>query len=318
MMLKMNGYLSLDLDDLVIDPALMARLPAGLAAYYLALPLACEDGAISVAMAYPENKMALAVLGNLFGAPIVFVRAPAAAVRRALSRYNATAPARSPRVLAWSADEEHAGLVAVTAARFATMLAATVTSLTSLELDLEGVLTVAREGQYCLTVIHPPWDAAPAQILRRAPTPLLLVRNMAQKLHRILIVLRGYSADEQILNWLAPLLEPEVSVTLLPLPLVDEASGQRLLLLNDLEKDHLQDCLLHPALRNARTFVRLRQGQIVNQVAEETCQGLYDLVVIAAEGYGRFVSRVVTTIEQQGGQQHSFFILKPPTPGKTG
>ena len=316
--LTMSGYLSIELDNLAVDPVLMTHLPAGLAAYYLALPLACEDGVVSVAMAHPENKTALAVLANLFAAPVVPVRAPATAIRQALSCCN---PAKSPlprRVLAWSSQDEQIQLAAGIAACFVPAEAETVTAMSASELDLESLLDVAREGRYSLTVIHLPQERVPALLLQEAATPLLVLRNGAQELHRILVALRGYSADGQLLDWLAPLLQPDTSVTFMPLH-ADNASGQPSFLLNRVERSHLKDCLHHPALRNTQVWVKLRQGQAVNQVIEETSQDAYDLVVIAAEGYGHLVSRIVTGVEEKGTRrQCSFFILKPPTNGEIG
>lgn len=311
----MNKYLSLDLDDLAIDPTLMAHLPVGLAAYYLALPLASEDGAISVAMVCPENQTALAVLDNLLGGPIVPVRASATAIRWALARYNGNAISAPPsRVLVWSADQTHADFVNRVATLFAAPLMATITCLASSELNLANVLTVARKGQYRLTIIYPPDDVAPTLLLRQIPAPLLLVQDTLQTLRRILIVLRGYATDEQILDWLAPLLRPDVSVTLLPLPPVVERYGQPPLLLNDMGRRHLRNCLNHPALLNTEVLIKFRQGRVVNQVAEESREDSYDLIVIAAEEYGCFVNRILRAIGQQRGHwQHSFFILKPPT-----
>lgn len=316
----MSGYLSIELDNLAVDPVLMTQLPAGLAAYYLALPLACEDGVVSVAMAYPENETALVVLANLFAAPVVPVRAPAAAIRQALSRFNPAKSDMPRRVLAWSSRDEQIQVAAGIAARFIPALAEAVTVMGASGLDLESLLDVAREGRYSLTVVHLPQERVPALLLQQAATPLLLLRNGGQELHRMLVALRGYSADGQLLDWLAPLLQPDTSVTFMPLH-ADNALGQLQLsfLLNTVERSHLKDCLHHPALRNTQVWVKLRQGQAVDQVIEETSQDAYDLIVIAAEGYGHFVSRIVSSVEQKGTRrQCSFFILKPPTNGETG
>ncbi len=57
-----------------LDKRLLAQLPQALALYYLALPLAVEEGKVSVAMAYPENETAVISLSHLLGKPVVPVR----------------------------------------------------------------------------------------------------------------------------------------------------------------------------------------------------------------------------------------------------
>ena len=102
----MTAYLALNLDDITIDLALVRRLPLELANYYLALPLGSEDGAVSVAMAHPENDTALVVLGDLLGAAVVPVRAPAVAVRKTLQRLQDGTPALKAEAHYW---RTHAG-----------------------------------------------------------------------------------------------------------------------------------------------------------------------------------------------------------------
>lgn len=306
----MGHYLSLDLENLVLDWALMAHVPLDLARYYLALPLASEDGIVSVAMAYPQDGTAVAVLADVLDAPVVPVRAPAAAIRCALDDYQTVATPCLPRVLAWSNDDRHTDFVSAVATRFATALEAAMTLITAR--DLDGVLNVARAGRYALTVVHLPAGVEPSLLLPHAPAPLLLLRNGLQHLERVLIALRGYSADEQILNWLAPLLSKGTTVTLMPVAR-PEAGNHLPLLVDEVADGHLRACLYHPALRDARAFVKFRQGQIVRQIGQETEEGNYDLVVIAAEGHGYFVGRILAAIEQQAAGQRSFFILKPPT-----
>ena len=201
----MVSYLSLDLDDLTVDPALARRLPPGLAAYYLAVPLADEDGCVSVAMAHPENKTALAVLRFLFDAPVVPVRAPAAMIRRALQRLDSPASQLRPSVLVWAGNTAMRDIARDAAALLARPWNATVTLLAA-EVELAAALDVARAGDYCLTVVGAP-DSLPASWLyERVSTPFLLLRRPVAEWRRILVVLRGFTADSLTLEWLAPLL----------------------------------------------------------------------------------------------------------------
>jgi hypothetical protein len=315
----MTGYLSLDLNTVVVDAALARRLPPGLAAYYLALPLSCEDGSISVAMAHPENESALAVLRTLLGAPIVPVRAPDAAIRRALARVKEIDPRPEPRVLVWSADGQALEAAARIATLFAGALAATVTTLAAPALDLQATLAIAREGAYNLAVLYAAAEVTPIQLWQQAETPLVVLGAPPAELRQILVVLRGYSADCHALEWLAHLLRrPGVVVTLLPLPSTAEAEMPFPLSLRRPQNSHLRACLCHATLQDAPVFVRFRQGPAAEQVATEVRYGAYDLVVIAAEGYGQFVSSVLSALEEEGShEQLSFFILKPPAVRET-
>jgi hypothetical protein len=310
----MVAYLSLDLDHITIDAALAKRLPPGLASYYLAVPLGDEDGAISVAMAHPENRTALAVLRALLGAPIVSVRAPASLIRRALAQSSAQPLVPEMRVLVWSAGPGALAETRATGELFARCPGATVTTLAGPEIDLEAVATIARAGAYDLTVVDAPEATMPALLCSQVETPVLLLRKPAREWRRILVVLRGFTADGYALDWLTPLLQQqEATITLLPL--ANETSGLPGLALNGPTKSHLQDCLRHPALQDRPVFVRYRQGRPGDQIVAEAQHGSHDLVVIAAEGYGAFINHILTALEREGdNRQQSFFILKPPTP----
>lgn len=314
----MRRYLSLERDDLVIDPVLLERLPAGLAWYYLALPLACEDGVMSVAMVHPENTTALSVLGDLLGAPIVPVRVHPEALVKTLRRLYSDAPAPTPRVLCWSAQASELAKVADVAAAYAASLSGTVTVLSSSELNIDTALTVASKGHYNLAVLLPPSGQPLAPLLQHPSLPLLLLSGKELPMQRILIALRGYAADYYALDWLAPLLQPPATVTLLPLPHTPLQEAHPPLRHNGSGTSHLERCLRHPVLDPARTFVRFRQGLAAQQVVDELRQQAYDLLAITAEGYGQFVSDVLATTEAETVVgNRALFLLRPPAVGRT-
>ncbi|HSM56619.1 MAG TPA: hypothetical protein VK879_10735 [Candidatus Sulfomarinibacteraceae bacterium] len=302
----MAGVLSLRREDLIVDRDLLARLPAGLAAYYLALPLACEDGAISVAMAHPDNKTGLAVLGDLLGAPVVPVHVRAEALRGALQLLYDHMPAPAPQVLCWSDGGASPPSLAGVAAAFAAALSGPVTTLSSPDLDARTVLTIAHRGRYSLAVLSPAPNQPWAPLLERASLPLFLLRRNGLPcgnplpLRHVLVVLRGYASDCYVLEWLAPFLGRPTMVTLLPLPHSRVEEALLWLPHNNAGESHLDHCLRHPVLEPARTFIRMRQGPALQQGVDEIQQEQYDLVAITAEGYGHFVSDVLTTMEQRG------------------
>lgn len=314
----MVAYLSIDLDDLIVDPALARRLPPGLAAYYLAAPLAGEDGSVSVAMAHPENETALAVLRLLFDAPVVPVRAPAAVIRRALERLDDPAREGRPSVLIWAGEAAALDMVHDAGELIARAWNAVIAPLAAPQIDLVGALGVARAGHPCLTIVGAPEAEAASRLYEQVSTPFLLVRRPVREWRRILVVLRGFTADCLTLEWLAPLLRgTDATVTLLPLPHTPRLEEQPPMTLGELEKAHLQECLGHPALQGAPVFIRFRQGPAREQVIAEARQGSYDLIAIAAEGFGAFIGSILTVLEKPGNSQCSFLLLKPPAALRT-
>ena len=298
-----------------MDQALLARLPAGLTDYYMALPLACEDGVISVAMAHPENETALTVLSAFLGGPIVAVRARPEALQAAIRRWYQQEPPSQPQILCWSADSNEAGILVAMANAFVTALSGTFQVLSARELTLETVLAVAGKGHYRLTILSLPTGEPLRPLLRHATGPLLILRGNALRANRVLIALRGYAADTQVLDWLAPLLPEPAAVTLMPLPQTVLQEARLLISLNGSGKYHLERCLRHPALAVARTRVRYRQGQADRQVVDELRQDPYDLLALSAEGYGQFVGDVLTAVEAEPAAANtSLFLLRPPAP----
>ncbi|HSM59043.1 MAG TPA: hypothetical protein VK879_23005, partial [Candidatus Sulfomarinibacteraceae bacterium] len=185
-------------------------------------------------------------------------------------------------------------------------------------------LAIARKGRYSLAVLSPARDQPWAPLLERASLPLfllrrnLLLRGNLLPLRHVLVALRGYASDRYVLQWLAPVLGRPTMVTLLPLPQSRVEEALPSLPHNNAGKSHLDRCLRHPVLEPARSFIRVRQGPALQQVVDELQQEQYDLVAITAEGYGHFVSDVLTTMEQRGiGNECAFFILKPPAPEKS-
>lgn len=308
-------HLSLDGADMALDTALMARMPREVAVYYLALPLASEDGALSVAMAHPENETALMVLGDLFGAPIVPVHVRTETLHCMLRRHYKEMPGSTRKILCWSAEASDTRMVAHLAAAFAAPNPDAVTTLASNDRDLETVLEVIRSGNFGLAVLAPPPKQPLARFSEQSPASLLLLGSKEPRLPRALVTLRGYASDRHMLDQLSPLLQLSTYVTLLPLLQSDQEEALRLVPQNGSGKRHLHRCLQHAGLNPAHTFVRFRQGPAIQQVVDELRQEAYDLVAISAEGNGHFVSGILATIEKQGlHRDRAFFILKPPAP----
>lgn len=309
----MTLTLDLDLNKIPIDLNLVRRVPYNLATYYVALPLAHEDDWVTVVMAHPDNKTALAVLGNVLKARIVPVRGSAEAILATLKRLYPPEETADLKILAWSADPETADAVTSLASAFGKLLGSSSALAQSPGLNPDAVLNMALEGHYNLTVLNPP-PAQIAYLLSHSVTPLLLVRGKHTQLRRILIVWRGFSSDNHVLDWVIPLAQqPDSQVIVMPLTESPTRDLDDLLNGNGSAKRHIEACLGRFKVKGIQTRLKIRQGRPVDQVVDELAQSEYDLLVIAAEGHGDFVTQVLTAIEERGVHSgRPVFILKPP------
>lgn len=309
----MTLYLSLDSNTITFDQDLIGLVPYGVCVYYYAMPLAREGNQVSVWMAYPDNKTAISVLGYLLAAQVVPVRGSAEAILAAIGRWHPGENGIEPKVLAWSASPETAAAVTDLAGIFSQLSGHSLALLDSPSLSLDTVLTTARTGRYSLTVLNLPQTEV-AYVLEHSATPLLLVPGSYSQLRRILIVWRGFSSDGYALNWMIPLARQlECNVCVMPLTEPPTRSLVGLLHANGLVKQHIEECLHRLEAEGIQPYLKLREGDPVNQVATELAQGDYDLLVIAAEGQGHFVAQVLTALaERHAHSDRPVFILKPP------
>jgi nucleotide-binding universal stress UspA family protein len=322
----MSDYPYLSLSRISIDPTLARKLPRRLAYYYLALPLARDDDQLTLIMAHPENQAAIAVLQAVLGERIVPVQGSGEEIKATLNLIwsGETDPAAS-RILCWGASPERVSQAMSVAEVVAQAFSAQTTCLDASQSSLETVLTVAREGQYSLTVIDAPEGEPLSRVLRQSSTPVLLVRGALLALHRILLVLRGHSPDESVLDWVVPLAQVgQAAVTLLTVaPLAARGLQRRARMPHGLagylssENEpgkHVMDCARRLTEAGIRGQLKLRQGEPEVEIAGEVAQGGYDLVTIAAEAHGDFVQRVLVQIDRLAtGSQQPVLVIKPLT-----
>lgn len=317
----MNGRtlapsLLLDPDAVPIDLQLAQRVPYALSRYYMALPLAQDNGCVSVAMAYPDNAKARLVLGRLLKAQVVPVFTPAEALLPVLDRvYRPALPAQHV-ILAWHDEPQWATAVTATTAVLGDILHAPVLAHSASELGLEGLLALAAGGAYALLVLPLPDGMTLPVVLRRAATPLYFIQGEPQPIRRILVVLRGYASDERALDWLAPFAgRQQATVTLMPLAngaVLDLGQYHRP---NAPAGQHLARCLQRLQAADIQVTLKFRHGRAVQQVVAEVSDAAYDLLVLAAEAEGDFVRQVITAVAQNGAHSgRPIFVLKPPEP----
>jgi hypothetical protein len=295
-----------------------------LAYYYLALPLARDDDQITVVMAHPVNPAAVARLQAVLGGTVVPVQGSASEIKATLNLlWSDEVDPAAPRILSWGATPERSALAVTVANRVAQALSAQAICLDASQSSLETVLTIAREGQYSLTVIDAPQGEPISHLLRESSTPVLLVRGTQMTLRHILLVLRGHSPDESMLDWVIPLAQAgQAQVTLLSVAPNARRGRQRgprmpyglaaLLAPDSGPGEHINTCAHRLVETGVYGDVKLRQGNFAQQIALEVTQGNYDLVMIAAEAHGDFVQRVLNEIDTQTPRnERAVLVLKP-------
>ncbi len=295
---------------------MVRQLPPALALYYLALPLAREDGQVSVALAHPENTTALAILSRLLGGAVgPGMRSGGHHSRRFVE------PSTGPN----TAGCGHTGLESGTrldARRdcvdpaFGRGAGRAGVGVEQTQATPDANLVVVTEERYRLMVLGMRPEVLPAAILSQAKGPLLFVRSREFcPLRRILVALRGFSSDEYVLEWVTALAQHAgAGVTLLPLFSNVSPFGRLESMLNgnNLAQAALGDYLRRFHTEETPTNLKLRQGSPVRQIADEYGQGDYDLLFMAAEGVGEFVLRVLAEIDQQTrGDYRPVLVLKP-------
>ena len=310
----MAHYLKLDLNSITINPQLARQVPYALSHYYLALPLGRENGAVSVAMAYPGNEKARRILGHLLHAKIVPLLAPAQSIQQVLERIHCPDQQPDHSVLAWYGQPEWETAVTAAALALGNTFHTKVTTLPASELSLDETLSLAAAGHYELGIYPLPDSRQLSTFLGQSGTSLFFVRGEHHAIQRILVVMRGFASDECALDWLTPLASGQkATVTLLPLANGHVLDLNHYLCQNSPHGQHLGRCLQHLEREGVPVNLKFRQGDIIQQVVEETTGNNYDLLAITAEAEGSFVNQVITAVDQHHTHAgHPIFVLKPP------
>ncbi len=320
----MSDYPYLSLNRVTIDPTLVRTLPRRLAFYHLALPLARDDEQLTLVMAHPENQSAITVLEAALGTHIVPVQGSSEEIRAALNViWSEETLSKTTRILCWGPTPERSALAGATAEIFARARSAQTLCLDATQSSLETVLSIAREEQYSLTVIDEPPNGVLSHVLRESSTPVLFVRGTYFSLRHILLVLRGHSPDEHVLDWVIPLaLAGQARVTLLTVsPTLSRGSQRSTRLLHGLANllstesepgQHVMSCANRLTAAGITGQLKLCQGSPEQTIANEVAQGSYDLITIAAEAHGDFVQRVLRQISDlPSNNQQPVLVIKP-------
>lgn len=298
-------YPLLTLGGIDLDPDLVRQLPRRLAFYHLAIPIAADDDSITVALAQPENRLAVGVVTTALGKPITPVRSPPDEIRAALYRVwqpgDRAADAHVRRVVVWS-DHPARAADAHEAAQFAApAMGWPIAPLDEISLeDLLGDAAISAPGLIAAAVDD---QTRLASLLQQSPAPLWIARGSATPPRAILFVLRGHVPDRQVVDWvirLAAAGRAQVTVLAAVPPPAADAHG------NPLESEFA--ALIAPAHPRGAAVAEIRgalaaagiegrfivqQADLETAVVEALNGGAYDVIAIAVEAYGDFVLRVM-------------------------
>lgn len=309
----MASYLNLAVALGQLDKRLLAQLPQALALYYLALPLAVEEGKVSVAMAYPENETAVTALSHLLGKPVVPVRTALQPLYQAiLSQY---APPALPPLPLLVAGQLTASLAALSQ-RLSQNLAAPLHHLP--EATSPTAVLAALHTTPCQLAILPvpsnPTDRA--ALLEGAAVPLWLVRqSQAQAGQNLLAAMRGFASDYQILHWVSRLAAGWYThVTFMPLSSAPAPDLEHFLHPHHHPTDeHIRQGVADLRAKGIAAWLKYGAGHSVAELVATLCQQPCAVLVLAAEGFGEFVLSVLEALDRETGPTAAaVLILKPP------
>lgn len=304
------------LENLARNPALARRLPPALAWRYHALPVAEDNGCITVAMADPDDAAAREAVETALGMTTYMVRGDPAAIDALLAEVWPQEEDCSLRLLVCTQGSPVADEVWAYAQRLGDLLSAHVSLFETVAGGgalFQALANEVERAGYDLVILGEPHPSLVERLLSgpvgrgvadRVPTSLLVTQRPGWPLRRILLVMRGEERDDVAVDWIVRLAQPSsATVTVLavvpPLPAMyrDVArmeQGLAALLATD-------TALGRQMRRVARRLVnseiegtlQLRQGPPDWQIRREVAEGDYDLIAIAAEDHGRWLRRLL-------------------------
>jgi len=308
---------TITLSQITLDTELIQRLPRKLAYYHLALPLAADDEQISVAMAYPDNRLVLDLLTRVLGAPIVPVHCSAAEIRAALDQTWQSVTEAPPHWLSWGDSELAADRAWDATKQLSQLFSASTTDLRHNEPGT--MIRLTQQDNYHFIVVSDPPSATIVELVRGAATPLLLLRgDLHLPFKSVLLSLRGHSPDLSALDWVIPLATAGQAETTVLAVTAAPQPGQRrpvhsLAVLLDPENaaaQHITECTGRLFEAGLRGYTKFCQGEPVEQIATEFQKGRYDLLVVISEAHGDFVQSVLMAIQNHPAP-HAILVVKP-------
>jgi nucleotide-binding universal stress UspA family protein len=299
----------LSLDNLVANPRLARRFPAEFARRFHAVPVAEQDGQVTVAMADPDDQEARAAVLAVLGLASCVVRVDPVTIDALIGAvWNGHDPQRL-RMLICTYPRPVAGAFADYAHQLGDLLGARLDRLDTLA-ELRALRTEAGAAQYDLvlfdTARHPLLHRLLAQRVERpaadrprepgeqaVPFAALVAGRPCWPIDRILLIVWGDDADEAAIDWMLRLARASggTVTALAVVPQVPAMYGRPAGMVQGLPMLLTTSTPMGRRMRQtARHLVgweipgtlRLRQGSPDWQIRRELVEGDYDLVVLAA------------------------------------
>jgi hypothetical protein len=316
----MRHYPYLSLSQIEVDVDLVRRLPRKLAYYYLALPLSLDGAELSVALADPDNPFAISMLERVFNTRVIPVHSGGSEIREALNYVWKSIKKPPPHILTWGSTDTLADFASGVGELLRTVYGAQVTNMRPE--DLQTLTVFTQQDTYSLTIAGISEHDDIANFVREAATPILVLRDgtVPKKLFgNILLALRGHAPDLSTVNWLIPLVQfyrselTILAVTASQLNSHGVRTGHSLAALLDPDQEqaqHLMDCTDRLSEVGITGYLKLCQGEPIEQVSVEFGTGHYSLLVVISEANGDFILRVLNAVNAQAGNL-GILIVKP-------
>lgn len=302
------------LDKVTLNPELARRIPPDLAFRCHTLPVAESDGAITVAMANPDDLRAREAIAAALGTNPCFVQGDRETIDTLLAEVWSTDIGSQHRFLVCSARNKFEEVNSF-ARRLGSLLHAEVEHLELIEESGFFLNTLARKAEkgYDLIILGPQGQSFSKRlisrpirerILRQLPISLLVIRRTRWPISRMLILLRGEEGDCSSVDWGIRLAQAcNATVTLLAIvpsiPIMYqglkrfEVGLHELLTTESKLGQHLRRVAERLVKENLEGTLRLRQGSEEWQSRYELSVGDYDLIIVAADSEDWFQRHII-------------------------
>jgi nucleotide-binding universal stress UspA family protein len=292
----------LALDHLAADPKLARRLSPDLAWRFHALPIAEDEGRVTIAMANPDDAVARDAMRSALGPALYIVKADPVAIDALLTDVWVQAETQPPDVHLCSYPQPISDSACSYAQALGNLLGTRASRFnTSAEMDVWFEKGGSTGGNLIIfdRVDHPglrrwlsgPAARTPARQSGTHGSAALVALRPRWPLRNMLLVLWGEESGDAALDWVVRLAQPSGStVTILTVvPPVPAMYGRRAGMDTNLPTLLASATLLGQQLRCAAQrlvdceiegILRLRQGLPDRQICREMIQGDADLVAI--------------------------------------
>ncbi len=298
------GFLSLD--QLETDLRVARRFPLQLARRYHALPVAEDDGCVTVAMADPEDQAARAAIQTALGFASFLVRMDCSAVDALIDAAWRSTEQNSLEMLVYATSSPRLEKFAHYARQISELLQAGLHWSDRVEVG-PALEAEARSNQYDLllfdSIEHPALhrllvkpgvreiqDQQPVPAAGRAPCATLIAQKPRWPIQRILLIISGEEEDDAAVHWLLRMAgASDSTVTALAVvPPAPAMYGHRsalaqavptLLSANTAMGRRMRQTARLLVEREIEGTLRLRQGAPDWQIRRELADQEYDLVV---------------------------------------